>query len=163
MKKSILATAIASATALLVSANALAYQSSEAEPNILEVAAGAGQFTTLLTAIEQAGLSDALAGEGPFTVFAPTDEAFGAIPEDDLAAILADQDTLTAILTYHVVEGAVTSAAVVELDSATTLQGSDITITVGEGGVQVDEANVVTVDIEASNGIIHVIDAVITP
>ena len=163
MRKAMLASAIGSAVAMLVSANVLAYQGNEAEPNILEVAAGAGQFTTLLTAIEEAGLSDALAGEGPFTVFAPTDEAFAAIPEDDLAAILADQETLTAILTYHVVEGAVASSEVVELDSATTLQGSDITITVGDDGVQVDDANVITVDIEASNGIIHVIDAVITP
>lgn len=108
-------------------------------------------------------MTETLAGEGPFTVFAPTDEAFAAIPAEDLQAILDDTETLTAILTYHVVSGAVTSDVVVTLDSATTLQGSDVTITVGEDGVQVDEANVITVDIEAGNGVIHVIDAVITP
>ncbi len=124
---------------------------------------GLCQFGTLLTAIEAAGLTETLATGGPFTVFAPTDAAFAAIPEADLAAILADNETLTAILTYHVVDGAVTSAQVVELDSATTLQGSDIDIVVTDAGVTVDGANVVTVDVEASNGVIHVIDAVITP
>ncbi len=124
---------------------------------------GLCQFGTLLTAIEAAGLTETLATGGPFTVFAPTDAAFAAIPEADLAAILADNETLTAIPTYHVVDGAVTSAQVVELDSATTLQGSDIDIVVTDAGVTVDGANVVTVDVEASNGVIHVIDAVITP
>jgi len=154
---------LATSFALLFAAGVNASNHGEHQPNIIEVAEGAGQFSTLLTAIEAAGLTEALSGEGPFTVFAPTDEAFAAIPEDDLAAILADNETLTAILTYHVVEGAVTSEQVVELDSATTLQGSDVTITVSDAGVQVDQASVVNVDIEASNGIIHVIDAVITP
>jgi len=153
----------AAALALTVAGIASAGNHGEHQPNIIETAAAAGQFNTLLTAIEAADLTEALSGEGPFTVFAPTDAAFAAIPEDDLAAILADGETLTAILTYHVVSGAVTSEQVVTLDSATTLQGSDVTITVTDAGVQVDEANVVTVDIEASNGIIHVIDAVITP
>ena len=130
---------------------------------IVETAQEAGQFTTLLAAVEAAGLVDVLSGEGPFTVFAPTDAAFAAIPEDELAALLEDTETLTAILTYHVVSGKVMAADVVTLSSATTVQGSDVTITVTDAGVQVDEANVVTTDIEASNGVIHVIDAVITP
>jgi uncharacterized surface protein with fasciclin (FAS1) repeats len=154
---------LVAAASLGLSASALAHEHGEHQPNIIETAAAAGQFSTLLTAIEAAGLTEALSGEGPFTVFAPTDEAFAAIPEADLAAILADSETLTAILTYHVVSGAVTSETVVTLDSATTLQGSDVTITVSNGGVLVDQARVISVDIEASNGIIHVIDAVITP
>lgn len=154
---------IIAAASLTVSASVLAHDHGEEKPNIIETAAAAGDFSTLLTAIEAAGLTETLAGEGPFTVFAPTDAAFGAIPEADLAAILADTETLTAILTYHVVSGKVTSAEVVTLDNATSLQGSDITITVANGSVLVDQANVITVDIEAGNGIIHVIDAVITP
>ncbi|MGY6555749.1 MAG: fasciclin domain-containing protein [Wenzhouxiangella sp.] len=157
-----LKTLIAAAAALSFSASLLAHDHGE-KSNIIETAAAAGQFTTLLTAIEAAGLTETLAGDGPFTVFAPTDEAFGAIPAADLQAILDDTETLTAILTYHVVSGAVTSEQVVSLDSATSLQGSEISITVGDNGVQVDGANVIIVDIEASNGIIHVIDAVITP
>lgn len=157
------------AAALIVSAPLLAsnhggYDAShQATPNIVETARAAGNFTTLLAAVEAAGLTDALSGDGPFTVFAPTDEAFAQIPADQLQALIEDTETLTAILTYHVVSGAVKSADVVGLNSATTLQGSDITITVSDGGVQVDEANVIVVDIEASNGVIHVIDAVITP
>ncbi|NDY96830.1 fasciclin domain-containing protein [Wenzhouxiangella limi] len=154
---------LASAFAVLLSAGALASDHGDHAGNIIETAEGAGQFSTLLTAIEAAGLTETLATGGPFTVFAPTDAAFAAIPEDDLAAILADNETLTAILTYHVVDGAVTSAQVVELDSATTLQGSDVDIVTTDAGVTVDGANVVTVDVEASNGVIHVIDAVITP
>ncbi|MEE4330042.1 MAG: fasciclin domain-containing protein [Wenzhouxiangella sp.] len=131
--------------------------------NIIETAADAGQFGTLLTAIETAGLTGALSGEGPFTVFAPTDEAFAAIPAKDLEAILADTDLLTSILTYHVVSGKVMAADVVNLSSATTLQGSDVSISVDGGTVSVDDATVVATDIETSNGVIHVIDAVITP
>ena len=131
--------------------------------NIIETAEGAGQFGTLLTAIETAGLTDALSGDGPFTVFAPTDEAFAAIPSDQLAAILDDTDLLTSILTYHVVSGKVMAADVVKLDSATTLQGTDVSIMVSDGSVSVDDATVVATDIETSNGVIHVIDAVITP
>ncbi len=153
---------IAVSFAALLTANAFADDHGD-KPNIIETAEAAGSFTTLLTAIETAGLTETLATGGPFTVFAPTDEAFAAIPEADLAAILADNDTLTSILTYHVVDGAVASAQVVELDSATTLQGSDVDIMVSDSGVMVDGANVVTVDVEASNGVIHVIDAVITP
>jgi uncharacterized surface protein with fasciclin (FAS1) repeats len=135
----------------------------KAQKNLIETAQAAGQFNTLLAAIEAAGLTGALSGEGPFTVFAPTDEAFSAIDSDQLAALLDDTETLTAILTYHVVSGKVSSAEVVKLNYASTLQGSSVDISASNGRVTVDGANVVAVDIEASNGIIHVIDAVITP
>jgi uncharacterized surface protein with fasciclin (FAS1) repeats len=113
--------------------------------------------------VQAAGLVETLKGDGPFTVFAPTDEAFAAIPEADLNALLADKEKLTAVLTYHVVPGKVMAADVMGLDSATTVQGSDVDIEIVEGGVQVDGANVVQTNIEASNGVIHVIDAVIMP
>ncbi len=131
--------------------------------DIVDTAVEAGSFNTLATALEAAGLVETLKGDGPFTVFAPTDEAFAKIPSDQLNALLADQEALTAVLTYHVVAGKVTAADVVELDSATTVQGSDIDITVTDSGVTVDNANVVTTDIMASNGVIHVIDTVIMP
>ena len=162
-KEKLVKTLKALTIALLMSVSALAWSQQAEASNILETAEEAGQFNTLLTAIEAAGLTDALSGEGPFTVFAPTDAAFAAIPEDDLQALLDDPDQLSAILTYHVVSGRVTSAAVAGLDHATTLEGSEITIGTEGEGVTVDDANVIAVDIEASNGIIHVIDAVITP
>lgn len=131
--------------------------------DIVDTAVAAGSFNTLVTAVQAAGLVETLKGEGPFTVFAPTDEAFAAIPAADLEALLADKEKLTAVLTYHVVPGKVMAADVVGLDSATTVQGSDVDIEVVDGGVTIDGANVVTTDIETSNGVIHVIDAVIMP
>jgi uncharacterized surface protein with fasciclin (FAS1) repeats len=128
----------------------------------VDVAVGAGSFETLAAALQAAGLVETLKGEGPFTVFAPTDEAFAAIPEAQLEALLADKEALTAVLTYHVVPGKVMAADVVDLDSATTVQGADLTIGTADG-VTVDGANVVKTDIEASNGVIHVIDAVLMP
>ncbi len=130
--------------------------------DIVDVAASAGSFNTLVTAVKAAGLVETLKGDGPFTVFAPTDEAFAKIPKDQLEALLADKEQLTAVLTYHVVPGRVTAADVVKLDSAKTVQGQSVTIA-SEGGVTVDGANVVQTDIEASNGVIHVIDTVILP
>ncbi|MCG6861492.1 MAG: fasciclin domain-containing protein [Chromatiaceae bacterium] len=131
--------------------------------DIVDVAVGAGSFNTLVTAIKAADLVDTLKGEGPFTVFAPTDEAFAKIPQADLDALLADKDKLTAVLTYHVVPGKVMAADVVKLDSAKTVQGDSVTIVVSDGGVKVDDANVVKTDVMASNGVIHVIDTVIMP
>ena len=131
--------------------------------DIVDTAIAAGNFDTLVTAVQAAGLVETLKSEGPFTVFAPTDEAFAAIPAADLEALLADKDQLTAVLTYHVVPGKVMASDVVGLDSATTVQGSDVDIEVVDGGVKIDGANVVTTDIETSNGVIHVIDAVILP
>jgi uncharacterized surface protein with fasciclin (FAS1) repeats len=134
-----------------------------AEMTIVDVAAEAGTFTTLLAAAEAAGLVETLQGEGPFTVFAPTDEAFAALPEGTLDDLLADPDALADILLYHVVPGNVMAADVVGLESATTAQGSDIAITVDGDTVMVNDATVTATDIVASNGVIHVIDAVLLP
>jgi uncharacterized surface protein with fasciclin (FAS1) repeats len=132
--------------------------------DIVDTAVGAGSFTTLVAAVEAAGLVDTLKGEGPFTVFAPTDDAFAALPEGTVDTLLLEEnrDQLVAILTYHVVPGAVMSTDLSDGMTATTVQGGDLTIGT-EGGVTVNGANVVTADIEASNGVIHVIDTVIIP
>ena len=132
--------------------------------NIVETAADAGTFSTLIAAVEAAGLADTLTGEGPFTVFAPTDEAFAALPEGTVENLLMEEnrDQLVAVLTYHVVPGAVMSGDLSNGMEAATVQGADVTI-MTEDGVTVEGANVVTADIEASNGVIHVIDSVILP
>ena len=135
----------------------------EREPTVVDIAVSDGRFETLVTALQAADLVETLQGEGPFTVFAPTDEAFAALPEGTVESLLADIPTLTSILTYHVVAGQVGSAQVVELSSANTLQGQPIVISTAGGGVMVNDANVIITDIEGSNGVIHVIDAVITP
>jgi len=131
--------------------------------DIVDTAVAAGDFNTLVTAVKAAGLVETLQGDGPFTVFAPTDAAFAAIPEADLNALLAAKDKLTAVLTYHVVPGKVLAADVVGLNSATTVQGSTVAIDTADGRVRIDGANVVATDIETSNGVIHVIDQVILP
>lgn len=132
--------------------------------DIVETAEDAGSFTTLLTALDAAGLTDVLKGEGPFTVFAPTDDAFDKIPAETLSALLSDPEALAEVLTYHVIDGAVPAATVVTLDSAPTLQGSDVTIAVAaDGTVSVNDATVLVTDIEATNGIVHVIDTVLLP
>lgn len=130
--------------------------------DIVDVAVDAGSFDTLVKAVQAAGLVETLKGDGPFTVFAPTDEAFAKIPQEKLQALLADKEQLTAVLTYHVVPGRVTSAEVAKMSSAKTVQGQSLTIDTSMG-VTVDEARVVQVDIPASNGVIHVIDTVILP
>ena len=131
---------------------------------IVEVASDAGAFSTLLTAAEAAGLVDTLNSEGPFTVFAPTDEAFAALPDGTLESLLEDPDALAQILLYHVVPGEVLAADVVGLSSATSAQGEDITITIdGETVTLNGAANVVTTDVDASNGVIHIIDTVMIP
>ena len=133
------------------------------EPTLVEVAQQAGSFTTLLAAIDAAGLTSTLEGDGPFTVFAPNDEAFAKIPADAIDALLSDKDLLTQVLTYHVVPGRVTAAEVVGLSSAATVNGKNLTITVDGGGVMVDGAKVIATDIEARNGLIHIIDDVLFP
>ena len=153
-----ISTLIVAAAFTLLSANAIA----GAKKDIVDTAVAAGSFNTLATALTEAGLIDTLKGDGPFTVFAPTDEAFAKIPADQLKAILADKEKLTAILTYHVVSGKVMAADVVKLKSAKTVQGSEVAIST-DGGVKVDNANVVKTDIVTSNGVIHVIDTVILP
>lgn len=140
----------------------LAHAGEYGKKDIVDTAVAAGNFGTLVTAVQAAGLVDTLKGEGPFTVFAPTDEAFARIPAADLEALLADKEALTRVLTYHVVPGKVMAADVVNLESAATVEGSEIAISTAEG-VKVDEATVVQTDIEASNGVIHVIDMVIMP
>ena len=130
--------------------------------NIVETAVGAGTFNTLVAAVTAAGLADTLSGEGPFTVFAPTDEAFAALPAGTVEGLLADIPALTKVLTYHVVAGKVLAADVVTLTSATTLEGSDVKID-ASNGVKINGANVVTADIICDNGVIHVVDAVLLP
>ncbi len=134
-----------------------------ASVNIVDTASSAGNFNTLVAAAKAAGLVEALQSKGPFTVFAPTDEAFAELPEGTVESLLADPNALRELLLYHVVPGKVLAADVVNLKSATTAQGSDINIVVAENGVRINDANVVQTDIEASNGVIHVIDAVILP
>jgi uncharacterized surface protein with fasciclin (FAS1) repeats len=130
--------------------------------NIVETAREADSFTTLLAAVDAAGLGWTLASEGPFTVFAPTDEAFAELPEGTVEGLLEDKAKLTAVLTYHVVPGRITAADVTQLHAAETVEGSELPIAI-DGGVQVGGANVVDTDIEASNGVIHVIDRVLLP
>jgi uncharacterized surface protein with fasciclin (FAS1) repeats len=129
--------------------------------DIVDTAVAAGQFKTLATALQAAGLIDTLKGKGPFTVFAPTDAAFAKIPKADLDALLADKAKLTAVLTYHVVPGAV-MAKDVKAGKVKSVQGSELTLATA-GGVTVDGAKVVQADIKASNGVIHVIDSVVLP
>jgi len=130
--------------------------------NIIDVAREAGSFTTLLAAIEAAGLTATLEGEGPFTVFAPTDAAFAALPAGTVEGLLADPEALTAVLTYHVVAGKAVAADVTGLDSVTTLQGGSLPVSTTDG-VKIGGATVVAADVMASNGVIHVIDAVLIP
>ena len=133
-----------------------------AEKDLVDTAVEAGSFTTLAQALTAAGLVDTLKGPGPYTVFAPTDEAFAKLPPGTLDALLADKAKLTKVLTYHVVPGRVMAADVVKLASAKTVQGQSVKIST-QGGVKVDNANVTQTDIGASNGVIHVIDTVILP
>ena len=145
---------------LIASALTLAALGAQAK-DIVDTAVAAGNFKTLATALTAAGLIDTLKGKGPFTVFAPTDEAFAKVPKADLDALLADKAKLTAVLTYHVVPGKV-MAKDVKAGKVKTVQGSEITITTA-GGVMVDKAKVTKTDIVADNGVIHVIDSVIMP
>jgi uncharacterized surface protein with fasciclin (FAS1) repeats len=135
------------------------------QPNIVEVAIGAGDFETLVAAVTAAGLVETLSGPGPFTVFAPTDAAFAKLPAGTVETLLQPENLaqLQAILTYHVVSGEVRAAQVVQLNAATTVQGDDVAITVNDGVVSVNDATVLQTDIGASNGVIHVIDTVLLP
>ena len=131
--------------------------------DIVATASSAGSFDTLVAAVQAAGLVETLQSDGPYTVFAPTDEAFAKLPEGTVEELLADPDQLRAILLYHVVPGKVMAADVVSLDSATTAQGSDVHIMLADGSVKINDAIVTATDIETSNGVIHVIDTVIIP
>mgnify|MGYP001828380413 CR=1 FL=1 len=134
-----------------------------AEMDIVDTAVEAGSFTTLATALQAAGLVETLKGEGPFTVFAPTDEAFAKLPEGTIESLLANPEQLVAVLTYHVVPGKVKAADVVKLNSAQTANGSDVHISIRDESVFVNDSRVVATDIAASNGVIHVVDSVILP
>lgn len=135
-----------------------------ATKDIVDTAVGAGNFKTLATALTAAGLVDTLKGPGPFTVFAPTDAAFAALPAGTVDTLLANKDELTKVLTYHVVSGSVTADKVVTLKSANTVQGSPVSIEVKDGTVILNgKVKVTTTDIKASNGVIHVIDGVLLP
>ena len=137
----------------------------KATKDIVDTAVGAGDFKTLAAALKAADLVETLKGKGPFTVFAPTDEAFAKLPEGTVADLLKpeNKEKLVGILTYHVVAGKVMAADVVKLTDAKTVQGSEVKIKVTDGKVMVDNANVVKTDIVCANGVIHVIDAVILP
>ncbi len=156
---------IRTATLMALAFSAWAGPVQAQDEDIVDVAIGAGTFNTLVAAVQAADLVDALKGEGPFTVFAPTDEAFAALPEGTVESLLLpeNKDQLTAILLYHVVAGSVLAADVVGLDSATTLNGAAIDISVSDSGVMINNANVVQADVAASNGVIHIIDAVLLP
>ena len=131
--------------------------------DIVQTAINAGNFTTLATALTEAGLVDALKSDGPFTVFAPTDEAFKNLPKGALDNLLKDKEALKNVLLYHVVSGKVSSNEVVDLNKATTMNGSDIKIKTTDGKVMINDAQVTGADVMASNGIIHVIDKVLLP
>ena len=133
--------------------------------NIVQVAVEAGSFNTLVAAVKAAGLVETLSGPGPFTVFAPTDAAFAKLPAGTIDALLADKEKLASILTYHVVSGKVMAADIVKSNGATpkTVNGLPLDIVVRDGKVYVNGINVVTADVQASNGVIHVIDAVLLP
>lgn len=130
---------------------------------IVDVAQEAGNFKTLVAAVKAAGLVETLSGAGPFTVFAPTDEAFAKLPAGTVEALLKDKDKLSKILTYHVVAGKVMAKDVASMTSAKTVEGGEVTVKSENGKVMINDATVTTADIEASNGVIHVIDTVLLP
>jgi uncharacterized surface protein with fasciclin (FAS1) repeats len=133
--------------------------------NIVQVATEAGSFTTLLAAVQAAGLAETLQGAGPFTLFAPSDAAFAKLPAGTLDGLLANKDELASILTYHVVSGRVSAADLMKTNGATpaTVNGQTLDVVVAGGKVTVNDANVVTADVAASNGVIHIVDAVLLP
>jgi uncharacterized surface protein with fasciclin (FAS1) repeats len=147
----------------LVSVNAQDYSTKSTFKDIVTTAVDAGMFKTLATALTEAGLIEALQGKGPFTVFAPTDDAFAKLPKGTVEGLLKDKEALKKILLYHVVSGNVMSNDVVKLSEATTVEGSKVKISVKDGNVMINDAKVTTADVKASNGVIHIIDTVILP
>lgn len=132
-------------------------------PNIVEIAVNDGRFTTLVAALKAANLVETLSGEGPFTVFAPTDDAFAALPAGTVESLLADIPQLTKVLTYHVVAANAPASVVVSAPSHATIEGSTIAVTQEDGKVMINNAEVIIADIEATNGYIHAINAVLLP
>ncbi|TWU08139.1 fasciclin domain-containing protein [Stieleria varia] len=151
--------------AVTVTAQSVSADCGTCDKTVVENAAANKDFSTLVAAVKAAGLAEALSGEGPFTVFAPTNEAFAKLPEGTVETLLKpeNKEKLVAILKYHVVSGSVMAKDVVKLEEAKTLQGSMVKIQVKDGTVMVDKAKVVKTDIKSSNGVIHVIDTVILP
>ena len=163
MKSAFASMAIVAATAIGLAVTSVSVRA--AEKDIVDTAVGAGQFETLAAALGAAGLVDTLKGKGPFTVFAPTDEAFAKLPAGTVENLLKpeNKDQLTAILTYHVVPGNVMAADVVKLSEAETVNGKKVNIKTEGDTVMINGAKVVSADVAASNGVIHVIDSVILP
>jgi len=157
-------TALAAAL-LLLTTDVLAGHHGEKQADIVDTAVSAGSFNTLAAALEAGGLVDTLKADGPYTVFAPTDEAFAKLPDGTVEMLLLpeNKDKLVEILTYHVVAGKLTAAEVVKLETATTANGSDVAIRVVDETVFINDSRVVATDIGASNGVIHVVDTVILP
>lgn len=133
------------------------------QADIVDTAVSAGSFNTLVTAVKAAGLVEVLKGDGPFTVFAPTDEAFAKLPAGTVEALLQDKEKLTQILTYHVVPGRLEAADVLGKERLTTVQGSDLKVAMNDKGAMVDAAKIIKTDIATRNGVIHVIDSVVIP
>ncbi len=163
MKRNLVLAIVLALAAAPAFAGSCGNHASAASNNIVETAVTAGSFNTLVAAVQAADLADTLAGDGPFTVFAPTDEAFAKLPAGTVETLLANPDQLREILLYHVVPGRVSAAQVVTLTSATTAQGSDVAIRIADGSVMINDALITATDIETSNGVIHVIDTVILP
>ncbi len=165
MIRNTLKAALIACVALFATHAVAGHHGDKAKKDIVDTAVSAGQFSTLAAALEAADLVETLKGDGPFTVFAPTDEAFAKLPEGTIEYLLKpeNRDQLVAILTYHVVPGKVNAATVVGLNKATTVNGADVKISVDGDSVRVDDATVIKTDIGASNGLIHVIDTVILP
>ena len=162
IESSVIAT-LAVAAFVIASTAAFTPSTGSGKSDIVDTAIADGRFKTLVTALGAAELVDTLRGEGPFTVFAPTDAAFEALPEGTVENLLGNIPALKEILLYHVVAGNVTSSEVVELESAATVLGKDLWIKVEDGSVMINDSKVIIADIETSNGVIHVIDAVLIP
>lgn len=157
---------VAAISGLVFSASfSVAAAGAKEQKDIVEIAAGNNSFSTLVAAVKAAGLVDVLQGEGPYTVFAPTNEAFAKLPAGTVESLLKpeNRDKLVAILTYHVVPGKVLAKDVIGLKNAKTVQGQAVKVTVSDAGVMIDGARIVATDINAENGVIHVIDSVILP
>jgi uncharacterized surface protein with fasciclin (FAS1) repeats len=156
--------ALLSLTLIFFASTLLAKENKEtSKKDIVTIALEAGTFNTLATALTEAGLVETLQGDGPFTVFAPTDEAFAKLPKGTVESLLKDKKALTDILLYHVVSGNVMASDVVKLDKATTIAKNDVKVSVVDGKVYINKSQVTTADVEASNGIIHIIDTVLIP
>ncbi len=165
MKIAKLTTTLVTVLVLTLFGSADSFSSEKGSKDLVDIAVDAGSFNTLVAAVKAAGLVETLKGDGPFTIFAPTDEAFSKLPEGTVETLLKpeNKDKLISILTYHVVSGSVKAADVVKLKEAKTVNGQYAKISIMEGNVYVDNAKVVKTDIIGTNGVIHVIDSVILP